>query len=54
MLFRLTVLALGLFSPVATYAGTTLVHPAPTLGEIGLIALGLGLAGVGARYLRKR
>lgn len=54
MTYRFATVGITLLSPVVTYAGTTLVQPAPTLGEVGLIALGVSLVGIGVAYLRRR
>jgi hypothetical protein len=47
-------LAVGLLVPFSAWAGIARVTPAPALGDIGLIALGVGLVGVGIASLRKR
>lgn len=51
---RLATLALVLLSPAESFAGRPLTLPAPALGEVGLIGLGVAMIGVGAAYLRKR
>ena len=48
------VLAAILMTPAMAWAGRQLVAPAPALGDIGLIALGVGLLGAGLSVLRKR
>lgn len=52
----LVVLAATLLVPISAWAGftTKAAAPAPTLGEVGLIALGVGLVGAGLARLRKR
>jgi hypothetical protein len=52
----LVVLAMTLLVPISAWAGFAVkaVSPAPALGEVGLIALGVGLVGAGVAYLRKR
>jgi len=52
----LVVLAATLLVPISAWAGfaTKAVSPAPALGEVGLIALGVGLVGAGVAYIRKR
>ncbi|MBI3785899.1 MAG: hypothetical protein HY270_21105 [Deltaproteobacteria bacterium] len=52
---RLAVVAVVLSGPVSVWAGGPRPGtPAPTMGETGLIALGVVLAGAGIKYLRKR
>jgi hypothetical protein len=51
---RLMVLTATLMSPVAAWAGGRVPAPAPALGEVGLIALGVGLVSAGVAFLRKR
>lgn len=51
---KLIVLAATVMSPVAAWAGITVPAPAPALGEVGLIALGVGLVSAGLAFLRKR
>jgi len=46
-------LAVAAVSPVAAWAGMARVTPAPTLGDGGLIALGIVLVGTGVAFLRK-
>jgi hypothetical protein len=52
----LVVLAATLLVPISAWAGfaTKAASPAPALGEVGLIALGVGLVGAGLARLRKR
>ena len=40
--------------PGAALAGETFISPIPTLGEAGLIMLGIGLMGVGVVAIRKK
>jgi hypothetical protein len=49
----------ALLVPCSAWAGTMVAKavvpaPAPALGEVGLIALGVGLVGAGLAFLRKR
>ena len=44
----------GILLPVAAFAGPPLPVAVPTLGEVGLVALGIGLIGGGAAALRRR
>jgi hypothetical protein len=47
-------LAATLLIPLSAWAGISKVSPVPVLGDIGLIAMGVGLVGVGIASLRKR
>ena len=48
-------LATALLVPLSAWAGGGRpIAPVPALGDLGLIALGIGLVGAGAAYLRKR
>ena len=47
-------LAAALLIPLSAWAGLAKVSPVPVLGDIGLIAMGVGLVGVGIASLRKR
>lgn len=40
--------------PAAAVAGTAPPSMVPTLGEVGLVALGVGLIGAGVAALRRR
>ncbi len=50
---KLVLLAIVLF-PGVTWAGAVRVTPVPTLGETGLIALGVALMGAGVVALRRK
>lgn len=50
---RLIVLTTTLIAQAA-WAGDRIVSPAPALGEVGLVALGVGLVSAGVAFLRKR
>ncbi|MFI5181286.1 MAG: IPTL-CTERM sorting domain-containing protein [Thermoanaerobaculia bacterium] len=50
---KLALLAIVLLSGV-TWAGERVVNTVPTLGEAGLITLGVGLMGVGVVALRRK
>jgi hypothetical protein len=54
MIRGIAAFVLPILAPVVAHAGTALTQPAPALGEAGLIVLGVGLAGIGVAYLRKR
>lgn len=53
-LFRVVAVALITFAPGAAFAGTLQQRAVPTLGEAGLVILGLGLLGSGVAVLRRK
>ena len=50
----LVLLVAALLVPLSAWAGRETVSPAPALGDLGLVALGVGLVGTGIAFLRKR
>lgn len=54
MFARMAIATATLLTPIVGYAGVSVARPVPTLGEAGLIVLGIGLVGFGIARLRKR
>ena len=52
--YKLLILGVTLFGPSLAWAGDHVSRVAPTLGEGGMVALGLGLVGAGVAFLRRR
>jgi hypothetical protein len=53
MLAQIFVVVTTLLLSTTSHAGVPLSQPVPTLGEAGLIALGVGLVGFGIARLRR-
>jgi hypothetical protein len=51
---RVAAVAVLVFASQALQAGISRPNPVPTLGEAGLVALAIGLAGGGVTLIRRR